>query len=170
MINRSNFIVDIQKLHVKGYDASGQDDQELEEEEEFSDDEEEELARQKRRQNKRGANGEEGADPPDVAAAGNRQTGRQGQQQRRPHRQGGRGSGPQQGHGLHQGGSTPPAMMPMWLNPWGGMQPWGAVPGGQAHWLGGPPSGQMPATYGMIWPGAMPSYGAWPQGQMMPPK
>jgi len=36
---RSTFIDDIQKLRVKGYDASGQDDEELLEEEEFSDDE-----------------------------------------------------------------------------------------------------------------------------------
>ena len=35
---RSTFIDDIQKLRVKGYDASGQDDEELLEEE-FSDDE-----------------------------------------------------------------------------------------------------------------------------------
>ena len=36
---RSNFIDDVAKLHVKGYDASGKDDAEIEEEEDFSDDE-----------------------------------------------------------------------------------------------------------------------------------
>lgn len=36
---RSTFIEDVAKLHVKGYDASGKDDLELDEEEEFSDDE-----------------------------------------------------------------------------------------------------------------------------------
>jgi hypothetical protein len=39
VVNRSNFIEDVAKLHVKGYDASGKDDAEVEEEEEFSDDE-----------------------------------------------------------------------------------------------------------------------------------
>jgi len=36
---RSTFIEDVGKLRVKGYDASGQDDAEVEVEEEFSDDE-----------------------------------------------------------------------------------------------------------------------------------
>ena len=45
VVGRSNFIEDVQKLHVKGYDASGKDDAELEEEEDFSDDE---KARQRR--------------------------------------------------------------------------------------------------------------------------
>jgi hypothetical protein len=36
---RSSFIEDVAKLHVKGYDASGKDDAEIEVEEEFSDDE-----------------------------------------------------------------------------------------------------------------------------------
>ena len=39
VVSRSNFIDDVAKLHVKGYDASGKDDAEVEEEEEFSDDE-----------------------------------------------------------------------------------------------------------------------------------
>jgi hypothetical protein len=39
VVSRSHFIEDIAKLHVKGYDASGKDDAELEEDEDFSDDE-----------------------------------------------------------------------------------------------------------------------------------
>lgn len=39
VVSRSNFIDDVEKLHVKGYDASGKDDAEVEEEEDFSDDE-----------------------------------------------------------------------------------------------------------------------------------
>ncbi len=39
VVGRSTFIEDVQKLHVKGYDASGKYDDELEEEEDFSDDE-----------------------------------------------------------------------------------------------------------------------------------
>ena len=39
VVGRSTFIDDIQKLHVKGYDASGKDDVEVEEDEDFSDDE-----------------------------------------------------------------------------------------------------------------------------------
>ena len=39
VVGRSNFIDDVAKLHVKGYDASGKDDAEVEEEEDFSDDE-----------------------------------------------------------------------------------------------------------------------------------
>jgi len=39
VVSRSTFINDVEKLHVKGYDASGKDDAEVEEDEDFSDDE-----------------------------------------------------------------------------------------------------------------------------------
>lgn len=166
VVDRSNFIDDIEKLHVKGYDASGKDDQELEEDEEFSDDEKEEMARQNRRQQKRGANGEDVEVPTEVAA------GKEQARQYRPRqRQGGRGAGrSSHGHALHPPGIMQHATMPMWPPPnaWGSM-PWGAA-AGQMHWLGGPlPSGQMP-PYGMVWPAGMPSYGTWPHGQMPPNK
>jgi hypothetical protein len=45
VVGRSTFIDDIQKLHVKGYDASGKDDVEVEEDEDFSDDEKVRCAR-----------------------------------------------------------------------------------------------------------------------------
>jgi len=45
-------------LHTKGYDNSGQNDEEVAEDDEFSDDEKEAEAKKKRRQKKRGANGE----------------------------------------------------------------------------------------------------------------
>ena len=155
MVSRSTFIDDIQKLHVKGYDASGTDDRELEEVEEFSDDEQEEAARQARRQQKRAGDGD----------AVQRDTMEQGQSpvaQQRPRGKTGRKAGPApHGHISQQAGIQP---APGWLPP-----PWGFPPAGQMPWVNGPPSGQLP-PYGMAWP----QYGMWPppyggpQGQPPP--
>ena len=48
VVSRSTFIDDVEKLHVKGYDASGKDDAEVDEEEDFSDDEKARVERFRR--------------------------------------------------------------------------------------------------------------------------
>ena len=154
-MSRSTFIDDIQKLHVKGYDASGTDDRELEEVEEFSDDEKEEAARQARRQQKRASDGE----------AALRDALPQGQapaSQQRPRGGAGRQAGPPShgGHVAQQAGMQPPqGWMPP---PWAGQMP----PAHQLPWGNGLPGGQMP-PYGMPWPpyGVWPPYGQPPQGR-----
>jgi hypothetical protein len=151
VVSRSTFIDDIQKLHVKGYDASGNDDVELEEVEEFSDDEKEEAARQARRQQKRASDGETAPrDAMPQAPA----------PQQRPRGGAGRKAGPPS-HGGHVAQQAGMQLPPGWGMPPRGA-PWGQMPaGGQIPWGNGmPPGGQMP-PYGMPWP----QYGAWPPPQ-----
>ncbi len=198
VVGRSQFIEDVAKLHVKGYD---QDEHEVEEEEEFSDDEKartaplhisrgcvadahrdvkEAAACQARRQQKRQADGEEHQAEPgaSVAAASAAVPARQ------PQRRGGarQGAGQRQHGQAALGPPMPPAGMQMHQQPgaWPVLQQGLWVPPGAwpmpmpgMPWAGAPmawaPYGPLPPQFGMPWQGMPPPpQGAWQQPQQPP--
>ena len=153
--------LDTRGLRAKGYDNSGQNDEEVADDEEFSDDEREAEAKKKRKQKKRGAEDEarggfvrDGGLAAAAAAAGGcsapefRGGGRGGR--------GGRGGGYSRGGGRGFQPAHPPAMQMAYMNVGvpGGLQaspqmvPHGTVPvvAGSSAFLPPGPLGALPAA------------------------